>query len=179
MTTAPLAPAPTRASAFTPPPPHFDFVFDFPTLLAGDRFRIARGSTANGISIGGEARIDLLTPNSTQVWIKAGRFGFNREATFALTQSSPTTVRIAATEPGKEPVVGDADIVSVHTNYSEFASDSDAVRGKAILQLNATGQLVIDIQGGSADRQALAGANLHLVLEKIAPKRTERFASRS
>lgn len=159
---APVVPAPPH----TPATPTFESIFDFPTLAAGDTFRIAPGSTANGIGVGGEARLDELTPTSAQVWIKAGRFGFNREATLAVEQLSPTTVGITATEPRKAPVTGTGEIVDVRRNYSEFSSASQAVNGTAILQLDPAGRLVVDVAGGGT-AQAAAGVALHLILEKV------------
>lgn len=156
--------APPAAVTDPVPAPGFDHVFDFPTLAAGDRFRIARGSTAGGIAIGGEARVDELTPTSATVWLKAGRFGFNREATISLVQSSPTSVTITAAETGKPPASGPADIVAVRTNYSEFkAPEGGGVTGAAVLQVNDAGQFVLDV-AGSLRSEAIA---LHLVLEKL------------
>lgn len=160
---------PVQAPAVDPTPPvpptqpGFQAVFDFPTLVAGDRFRIARGSTANGIGIGGDARLEAISPKGATVWIKAGTFGISKEATVAVEQDSETTVKITVTEPGKTPNVVSAEIVAVRTNYSEFLSSDPALPGAATMQLDAAGRFIIDIAGGGV---LLNGANLHLVLEK-------------
>jgi len=160
--TAPAAPSVPITSDGT----RFDRVFDFPTLTSGDAFRIVSGSTANGISVRGEARIEELSPTTARVWVKAGRFGFNKEAVLDVTQVDPATVRIQATEPGKAPQGGTARIVDVRPNYSEFATESGPVSGSAILQLNAAGQFVVDVDGTAMGLAAFEGLDLHLVMEK-------------
>lgn len=166
----PTPPTPTPPTPVpptpTPPPPTFTAIFDFPTLVAGDKFKIAAGSTANGMGIGGEARIISMTPTSAEVWIRAGKFGLYKEVSLSVLQASPTSVGITVTEKGKAPVPATGDIVAVRPNYSEFKANSAALTGAAILQLDAAGRFIIDV-AGAAGAIFEADAKLHLVLEKL------------
>lgn len=166
-TPTPVPPTPTPVPP-TPAPPAFDAIFDFPTLHAGDRFKIASGSTANGLGIGGEARIVSMTATGAEVWIKAGKFGFSKEVSLVVQQSSPSGVAITVTEKGKTPVPAAGDIVAVRRNYSEFRANSPALTGAAILQLDAAGRFIVDVKG-AAGGVLETDANLHLVLEMLAP----------
>lgn len=153
--------------ASLPPAAGFDHVFDFPGFAGGQTFRIVAGSTANGVSVKGDARIDALTATSAAVWIKAGRFGINKEANLRLEQTSPTSVHVLATEKGKAPIEGDAQIQEVRTGYSAFnAAPGGAFEGAVALQLDPSGRLVIDVDGGSAG-VADAKVALHLILERV------------
>lgn len=162
-------PAPPAPSTDPVPPPAFDHVFDFPTLAPGDTFRIARGSTFNGIGIGGEAKLPEISPTSAEVWIRAGAFGMSKEATLAVLQTSPTTASVTVTEKGGQPVTITADIVAVRPNYSEFVSADPALAGGATLQLDSAGRFVVDVQGAAFEAVFGAAARLHLVLEKTTP----------
>jgi hypothetical protein len=161
----PTPPATPATPPVTPPAPvGFDHIFDFPGLHAGDRYSIMDGSTAGGISVRGEARFNAFSPTSADVWIKAGRFGFNKEATLQVQQVSPTQVKITVREPGAAPSEALGDIVDVRTDYSEFrGAAGSALAGVARLQREPGGRLVLDASGM---RDVLDGATAHLVLER-------------
>ena len=163
LSTAPSAPV-------TPPPatPRFDKIFDFPTLAAGQKFKVASGSTFNGIGVGGDAKLNALTPTAAEVWIKAGTFFLKKEALLKIEQTSPTGGTITVTEPGGTPKVINGSIVDVKTNYSEFKSADPAVAGGAKLQVDAAGKFIVDVEGGVLANLLpdLIDAKIHLVLEK-------------
>jgi hypothetical protein len=165
LSTAPSAPS----APVMPPPatPHFDRIFDFPTLAAGQKFKVASGSTFNGIGVGGEARLDALSPTAAKVWIKAGTFFLKKEALLEIEQTSPTGGTITVTEPGGSPKVINGTIVDVKTNYSEFRSADPSVAGGAKLQVDARGRFIVDVEGAMlADLFDSIDAKIHLVLEK-------------
>jgi hypothetical protein len=152
-----------------PPAPTFDRIFDFPTLAAGQKFKVASGSTFNGIGVSGDAKLNAMSPKSAEVWIKAGTFFLKKEALLKIEQTSPTGGTITVTQPGDTPKTINGTIVAVRTNYSEFTSADPAVAGAAKLQVDAAGKFIVDVEGG-----VLAGlfdaidAKIHLVLEKTA-----------
>ena len=158
-------PAVPTAAVAAPQAAAFNAIFNFPTLVSGTAFKIVSGSTANGLGIGGNARLDEITPTSAKVWIKAGKFGFNKEANLSIAQSSPTTAAISATEPGKAPIVGSANIVDVRQNYSKFTSADPNINGGAEMQVNERGQFIVDVKGDGAG--IFSNVDLHLILEKI------------
>lgn len=159
--------APSRPAApVGAPARRFEQVFDFPTLAAGDAFRIARGSTFNGIGVRGSARLDALTPNAAEIWIKAGTFGISREATIGVTQTGPTTASITVAVPGSEPVTIAADVVDARRDYSEFASSDPSVTGAAKLQVDADGRFIVDVEGAMLAGLLGIDARVHLVLER-------------
>jgi len=173
---APLVPATTMsltappvATPATPPatPVGYDHIFDFQGIAAGQKFHLDKGSSVNGWSISGEGRLDALTPTSASVWVRGGKFGFHKEATIAVTQTSPTTVHMIAQEPGQTPMGFDADIVTVRPGFSEFHPTGIQAKD-AILQMDASGRLILD-----AD-DSLDGLTLHMVLAKDAAEAVSR-----
>jgi hypothetical protein len=154
-----------------PPPAGFDHVFDFPTLAAGQKFKVASGSTFNGIGVGGDARLDALTPKSAKVWIKAGTFFLKKEALLTLEQTSPTAGTFTVAEPSGSTKTINGTIVDVKTNYSEFTSADPAIQGGAKLQVDAAGKFIVDVEGAvlaSLFPGLAIDAKIHLVLEKTA-----------
>lgn len=161
----------TAPSAPVAPPaaPGFDRIFDFPTLAAGQKFKVASGSTFNGIGVSGEAKLNALTPTAAEVWIKAGTFFLRKEALLRIEQTGPTTGTITVTEPGGAPKVVNGNVVDVRTNYSEFTSADPSVSGGAKLQVDASGKFIVDVSGAAlADLLPEIEAKIHLVLEKVA-----------
>lgn len=145
--------------------PTFDRLFDFPTLQAGDTFKIVKGSEINGFNVKGSARLDALTPNSAEVWLKVGKFGISREGTLAIEQTSAGVAHIDVRPKGRDPQSGDAEIVDVRTNRTELRGvPGGAYEGAALLQVNDRGQFIVDVQG--SDNGAMFGdVDAHLVLE--------------
>lgn len=137
----------------------YDHIFDFPGFAAGDRFRLEKGSTANGWGIKGEGLLRELTPTSAAVWVKGGKFGFYKEADVELRQTSPTTAHMVATEKGGEPYPVDMDISDVRTGYTRFTPTSIAA-DPATIQVNEAGQIVMDVHN------ARDGLRFHLVMAK-------------
>jgi hypothetical protein len=165
-----LSTTPSAPTQPTPPVPTFDRIFDFPTLAAGQKFKVAAGSTFNGIGVGGDAKLNALSPKSAEVWIKAGTFFLKKEALLRIEQTSATGGTITVTEPNGTPKVINGTIVDVKTNYSEFKSADPAVAGGAKLQVDAAGKFIVDVEGGvlAALFGDLIDAKIHLVLEKTA-----------
>ena len=165
LSTAPSAPVDPVPPA--PPTPQFDKIFDFPTLAAGQKFKVASGSTFNGIGVGGDARLDALTPKSAKVWIKAGTFFLKKEAVLTLEQTGPTSGTITVAEPSGSTKTINGTVVAVRTNYSEFTSADPSIQGGAKLQVDAAGKFIEDVEGGVlADLLGTIDARIHLVLEK-------------
>jgi hypothetical protein len=163
-----LSPTPTtHVDPPAPPAPGFDKVFDFPTLTAGQKFKVASGSTFNGIGVSGDARLDAMTPKSAKVWIKAGTFFLKKEALLTLEQTGPTTGTITVSEPSGSTKVINGTVVAVRTNYSEFASADPAIQGGAKLQLDASGRFIVDVEGAVLASLLGIDAKIHLVLEKV------------
>jgi hypothetical protein len=154
---SPLAAAPAPAS------PTFSRLFDFPGFAAGDTFTMAKGSTANGFGIGGNARLDEFTPTSARLWIKGGKFGFNQEATVDLRQTSPTTAHLIAERPNEEPFHVDTAIVDARRGYTELRPTSVRANN-ATMQTDPTGNLVFDFE------DVQKGYRFHLILAKQAAK---------
>ncbi len=167
-------PAPLPPSAPTTPPPTTGFtrIFDFPNVQTGDRFKLVKGSKANGWGISGEARVITMSDTSAKVWLKAGKFGLRMELEIEVAQTSPTTARISGGEVGKTPSSSDATIVDARTNYSEFkATEGGANAGKATLKFE-NNQFVLDVRGDGFLRGidipgGTDGLDVHLVLEKV------------
>ena len=161
-------PTPVDAPAPPAPTPTFDKVFDFPTLAPGQAFKVARGSTFNGIGVSGDAKLEALSPTAAKVWIKAGTFFLKKEALLSVEQTGPTTATITVAEPDSTPKTINGTVVDVRTNYSEFTSSDPAITGGAKLQIDSSGRFIVDVEGG-----VLAGllgsidAKIHLVLEKV------------
>lgn len=170
---SPLATAPTAHVAPTAPvapAAGFDHIFDFDGVAAGQKFHMDKGSTVNGWGISGEGRLDALTPTSATVWVRGGKFGFHKEATISVQQTSPTTVHLEAAQPGQAPVAVDADIVEVRKGYSKFHPTS-VQAADAVLQMDSQGRLVLDVD------DALDKLTFHLVLAKDAAEAVQPAAA--
>lgn len=146
---APLAPAPRAVStpagaaavagaALVAPP-----VFDFPGILKGDVYDLARGSKVGMFSPKGTATVELFTPDSASFHVIAGAFGVKADMHVAVTKFGEKQVQLVSTSAdGKvNTVVGD--IVNVHTNYAEFVSH-DGKNEHTIIQRDAAGIIMMD-----------------------------------
>ena len=155
---APLA-AP-KAPAVGSPSVEVDHIFDLPGLATGDRFRIEPGSIANGWSVGGDAKLTLLTPTSASLWLKFKVLFVRKEATMQIEQTSPMTVKLTAHQAGNKPFVGDADIVMIDTNHSEFRPTSPPADNNTVIKMDDKGRYILN-----SDEPA-ANLSLRLILSK-------------
>lgn len=135
---SPVAPTPTPGTPPAVPP-----LLDFPGLVAGSMFDIAKGSKVGFLTPHGTTSIDQIDAQSGVFHIKAGAFGVNVDMLVAVKRLNATQVELLTTKDGATSrAVGD--IVATRTNYAEFVSTDGTNEHTVIARDAATGVVTLD-----------------------------------
>lgn len=140
---APVDTAPVPPT--TPPttPPVVAPLFDFPGIVAGTVFDIAKGSKVGFITPKGTTSVDQFDAQAATFHIKAGAFGVNVDMIVAVKRLTDTQVELTSTKDGAS-TKSIGNIVAARTNFAEFVSTDGKNEHTVIARDAKTGVILLD-----------------------------------
>ncbi len=139
----PVAPAPVAVPAPAAAPAGLPPLIDFPGIVEGDRFGIARGSRVGAVPVRGTAAIARLDDEGANFAIRAGALGVRVDVEVNVERIDADRVLISSRGRGIPDFTGMGEVVESRPNYVEFRSlDHDLAN--TIIQHDGAGRLRID-----------------------------------
>lgn len=120
-------------------------IVDFPGVVAGAQYSLAKGSKVGMFGVKGDADVIAFTDDNAAFHIKAGKFGMKVDVKVDVTRIDDTHVKISSTGSGIPSMTAVGEIVRSERNFAEFR-DVEGKFKNTVISRDGAGVITIDAE---------------------------------